>query len=168
MSGNSGAMTSWKKWLRPWARATRPMTTASPVLFNEGLDGRKHFLGLILEWAVAAFGQFEQLAALHPLRGVVELHHRAVLVVLALDGEHWTFDARQVVVTNIPTDEVRVEPDVGPAVEGLARIAMVLAELGCEIGFLEDLLDLKNGFQTHRLDEHVRRHRNHRLYRIST
>src|SRR3954464_5816689 len=164
MSGNSGAMTSWKKWLRPWARATRPMTTASPVFFNDGLDGRKHFLGLVLERAVPAFGQFEQLAALHPLRGVVELRHRAVLVILPLDGEDRTFDTRQVVFADIPADEVRVEPDVGPAIEGLARIAMVLGELGCEIGFLEGFLDLKNGFQTHRLDEHVRRHRHHRLY----
>src|SRR3954464_11357817 len=144
MRGNSGAMTSWKKWLRPWARATRPMTTASPVLFNEGLDGRKHFLGLVLERAVPAFGQLEQLAALHPLRGVVELRHRAVLVVLALDGEDRTFDTREVLFADIPADKVRVEPDVRPAIEGFARIAMVLAELGGEIGFLESFLDLKN------------------------
>src|SRR5262245_34419561 len=31
MSGNSGAMMSWKKWLTPCASATRPMTSASPL-----------------------------------------------------------------------------------------------------------------------------------------
>src|SRR5437868_1835362 len=117
-------MTSWKKWLRPWARATRPMTTASPVFFNEGLDCRKYFLGLILERAMPAVGQLEQLAALHALCDVIELRHGAVLIVLALNGEHRAFDARQVILADIPADEVRVKPDVGPAVERLARIAM--------------------------------------------
>src|SRR5262245_35900960 len=116
MSGNSGARLSWKKWLTPCAMATSVMTTVSLLAFKEFLDCRQHPLRLVAERAVAALRQLEQRAVLHPRLGVVELRHRPVFVVLALDRQHRAGDLRQVVVADVPAGEVRVTPDVGPAV----------------------------------------------------
>ena len=72
----------------------------------------------------------------------------------------------RIVAADVPAVETRVEPDVGPAVERLARVAMVLAEpLGRSV-VLEALRRLFDGLQADRLDEDVRRHRRDRLHRM--
>src|SRR5437660_7165588 len=103
---------------------------------------------------MAAVLELKELArSLHARCELIELRHRAVDIVVALDREQRTFHARQIVVADVPALEVLVEPDVGPAVERLARIAVVAAELFSEIGGLELLRGSDDGIEAQRLDE---------------
>ena len=87
---------------------------------------------------MAAFLELEKLAGpAYTAPDLVQLRHGAVFVVETLDREHRAAHARQVVVADVPAAELRIKPDLGPAVEGLARVPVVAAELLGEVGGLE-------------------------------
>ena len=73
--------------------------------------------------------ELHQLArAFHALLDLIELRHRAVDVPIPLDHHHWRRDVPQVIVADVPALEPGVEPDIRPAVESLARVAVIAAE----------------------------------------
>src|SRR5260221_7195661 len=108
---------------------------------------------------MATGGELEQLAAApHSPLHFIELRHRAIDVVPALNGEHRAGDLRQVVIADVPALESRIEPHVGPAIEGLAGVPVVAAEPSAELAPLESFGSLADRSQAERLDEDVRGH----------
>src|SRR5687768_17124561 len=111
---------------------------------------------------MAAVLQLAQLArAAYRARDLVELRHGCVLVAGSLDREHGYGDPSQVLLADVPAPEVFFGPDVGPAVEGLARVAVIAPELLRQVGGFEGLLCLLDRRQADRLDENMRRHHRH-------
>src|SRR4029077_2447559 len=88
------------------------------------------------------------------LRDRVELRHRAVLVVEALNREHRAAYPRQAVL-DVPGAEVRVQPDLVLAPEGPGRVAVVAAELLRQVGGLEGGPGFRDAPHAQVLDEHV-------------
>src|SRR5690349_19105971 len=84
----------------------------------------------------------------------LELRHRPVLVVLALDREDGTLDARQILL-DVPFLERRIEPGVVPEIERLARVRMVLGEALRQVRCFESRADLADALQVEFLDEYV-------------
>ena len=94
--------------------------------------------------------------ALHARLDAVELRERAVLVVAALDQQQRLVDPAQEILDR-PRRELRVQPDVGPAEEGVVDARVVLGEALLEVGVEIALADLGDALDAHRLDERVRR-----------
>src|SRR5512134_2258518 len=96
-------------------------SASAAALTDEPRNRLQRRLRLVAERRMAAGRQLQQLAgAAHAAPDARQLLHRAVLVVLALDGEHGAGDSRQVLL-DVPLQELRVEPGVGPQVKRLRR-----------------------------------------------
>src|SRR5260221_3606745 len=114
--------------------------------------------GLVAVRGVAAVGQAQELDRSAGLPGDrIELRHRPVFVIEALDRQHRTMYPRQDLL-DVPAPEVWIEPDVVPSPERLRRVGMIAAELLREIRALEGRLRFGDALDADVLDEHVRRH----------
>src|SRR5712691_4844633 len=123
----------------------------------------EHDGGLVAVRGVPAVGEAQQLdraAGLFCDR--LELRHRPVLVVEALDRKYGTMYPRQDLL-DVPAPEIRIQPDVVPPPERLCRVGMIAAELLREVRALESGLRLGDAPHADILDEHVRRHEHQAL-----
>src|SRR2546430_14106955 len=93
--------------------------------------------GLIAVRRVPAVGEAQQLDRTAGLpRDRLELRHRPVFVVEALDREHRTMYPRQDLL-DVPAAESRIEPDIVPSPECLRGVGVIAAELLREVRALE-------------------------------
>src|SRR6267143_3805924 len=118
----------------------------------------EHDGGLVAVRGVPAVGEAQELdraAGLFCDR--LELRHRSVFVVEALDRKYGTMYPRQDLL-DVPAPEVRMQPDVVPAPKRLRRVGMIAAELLREVRALEGGLRLGDAPHADLLDENVRRH----------
>src|SRR5438552_2134031 len=84
---------------------------------------------------------------------------------MALDRQHRAADRREV-FGDVPAPELGIAPDVGPAVEGSLRVAVVAPELVRQLGRFKSACGPDDRANADRLDEHVRRHRHHGLHLV--
>src|SRR5712675_1802162 len=125
---------------------------------DEAHHGLEDDLGLVALRGVPAVGQAQQLDRTAGLPGDrIELRHRPVFVVEALDREHRTIYPRQDFL-DVPTPEVRVQPNIVPSPERLRRVGVIAAELLREVRALEGRLRFGDALDADVLDEDVRRH----------
>ncbi len=104
------------------------LTACSKDFLYEIGNGMQNLLRLIPVRRMAALRQLQQFAGAADLpRDGIELRHGAVLVLLALDRQHRALDPRQILL-DVPLADRRLQPGIGPEVECLARIPMVLAK----------------------------------------
>ncbi len=121
-------------------------------------DGVDHRLRLVALRAVAAVGELEQPARwADPGGNAVELLHRAVLVVVALDREHRAANLRQLGL-DVPVAELRIEPAVVPAEKGAVGIVVHAGQRLPELAVLPCLARDADALDRHVLDEDMRRH----------
>src|SRR5882672_5135228 len=123
-------------------KSVRSRSRLGSVLEPGDEAGRRleHDAGLIAVRGVPAVGQAQELdrTAGLPCDGL-QLRHRPVFVVEALDREHRAMYPRQDLL-DIPAPEVRMQPDIVPTPERLCRVGMVAAELLREVRALESRL----------------------------
>jgi hypothetical protein len=93
----------------------------------------------------------------------VQLRHRPVLVLLALDQQQWAGDPIQEVL-DAPVRELGVKPDVVPAVERGVGVTVVAGHALAQSPAFVDAPGRPDLSEAHRLDEHVRRHRDDRAH----
>src|SRR5436190_5623174 len=94
----------------------------------------------------------------------VDLLHRAVLVVDALDSQHRTPDVRQERL-DVPGSEVRVQPDVVPAPECAVDVGVTACKPRAQIAVEVRAPSLCNAGEAVGFDEHVGGERHHGRYR---
>src|SRR6267378_4602347 len=118
----------------------------------------EHHAGLVAVRRVPAVGEAKELDRTAGLpRDRLELRHRPVFVVEALDREHRAMYPRQDLL-DVPAPEVRVQPDVVPPPERLRSVGVIAAELLREVGVLEGRLRLGDALHADVFDENMRRH----------
>jgi hypothetical protein len=114
-------------------------------------------LGLIAMRRVSAFGDHEQAGFRQSTRDGANLLERAVLVVLALRGEHRAGDGVDVAL-DVPAAERRVEPDVVPAAKRRIGVVVIAGEPGTQVGALVGHAGLLDARERELFDEEMRRH----------
>src|ERR1700704_4440169 len=140
----------------------RPFQIARLGPALEPRDEARHRLenhaGLVAVRRVPAVGEAQELDRAAGLpRDRLELRHRPVLVVEALDREHRAMYPRQDLL-DVPAPEVRVQPDVVPPPERLRSVGVIAAELLREVRVLEGGLRLRDALHADVFDENMRRH----------
>src|SRR5438552_19190836 len=111
-----------------------------------------------MDWEFASRGLCLKSARSRSRLGpALELRHRPVFVVEALDREHRTMYPRQDLL-DVPAAESRIEPDIVPSPECLRGVGVIAAELLREVRALEGGLRLGDALHADVFDEDMRRH----------
>src|SRR5690606_32923333 len=124
----------------------------------EGCDRLDDLVGAVEMRAVPAVGQLQQLRLRLQLGDPVELAHRPVLVVLALDREDRTANRGHFLLDR-PRGECVRQPDLGPVAERSVDVVVIARELLAQPRHFVAACDRRNRIGADRLDEQVRRER---------
>ena len=126
------------------------LTNELPYRLNRGFK-------LIALRGVAAIREgknFDRTGALG--RDGLDLLHRAVLIVEALNNKHRAGDPRKIFF-NIPAAEIRMQPDIVPSPECSRNVAMMARQFFREVRRLKFHLGFGNRCNTEILDKNMRR-----------
>src|SRR5215472_11874350 len=96
-------------------------------LFDEAADSIEHHLRLIAVRRMTAVGELNEIKTLYVRRISFQrryLRRRAVLVVLAENGQDWATNAGKIAFDR-PGFEFRVEPYVSPAPEHAVHVVVI-------------------------------------------